>query len=115
MHPMNKNIFSHSKKKISTKRPHESFAHRVTTDPYLDWFYMIIFTVILSLVYICVGTFTYLHVKDSLNKPLVEESVGKKSVFNQDLLLRVLKDVEIRTGKRAGAVSGYSGISDPSL
>jgi hypothetical protein len=84
-------------------------------DPYLDWLYMVIFTFILSVAYIGIGAFTFMHVRDSLSASPVEESRGISTIFNSEKLSQTLKTFENRARERARVVSGYSGVSDPSL
>ena len=112
---MSKNLFSHFKKETKKKRPQDSFVHRVMNDPYLDWFYIFIFSIILAIVYIINGFFTYSRVQNSLSAPSKEVVGNISGIFSSEALSDTLKNFENRSIERTRVRNGYNGVFDPSL
>ncbi len=106
---------THSKNHISTKRPQDSFVHRILNDPYLDWFFMVISTVILSAAYIVLGFTTYQNMQQRLEAQESQNIQNPSSVFSSETLSRTLKSFDARAGERNRVTSGYNGVADPSL
>lgn len=108
-------FFSHSDIHASSKRPQDSFLHRILNDPYLDWSYMIIITTILSGVYIGAGFITYFNTQNSLSAATNVTNSNSAQVFDSTALSRTLKDFDKRAAERASILKGYSAVGDPSL
>lgn len=108
-------FFPRSDIHATSKRPQDSFMHRILNDPYLDWFYMVVITIILTGLYVGIGFMTYFSMQNSLSATTKAETISRTAVFDSEALSRTLKDFEKRALERASIMKGYNVVGDPSL
>ncbi len=108
-------FFSHTDVHSRSKRPQDSFLHRILNDPYLDWFYLIIIAAIMVGVVAGVGFVVYFNVQDRLSESTTVIVPKSSSLFDSAAMTRTLKDFENRAAERTKVLNGHGTIVDPSL
>ena len=97
------------------KRPQDSFGHRILNDPYLDWLFMLIITLIAASACVTVGFMRYSMVQERLDEISVIVPKTPEQIFDSSTLQQVLNDFGHRATERDRIKKGYSDVSDPSL
>lgn len=108
-------FFSHLANHSSSKRPQDSFMHRILNDPYLDWAYMIVIATILTIISAGVGFGMYFDMKSHLSSSVSIATTTKVSTFDSSTLSRVLNNFNGRALERERILNTGSVIGDPSL
>ena len=99
----------------SLGKPQDSFVDRLSTDPYLDWFLIVLGSSIVAMIGVVAGIFVYVSVTTELNTPTTV-TPQVRSVFDAQLLSSTLESFAARATERAAIVSGSITIpGDPSL
>lgn len=99
----------------SSRRPQDSFVHRVANDPYLDWFILVIVAVVFSGIVIGVGLISYRTSQDTLSGPAVSDAGVRKVLFDAEAMSKTLKTFNLRAEEQTALTKGYAGVADPSL
>lgn len=107
-------LFNKTNNHIS-RRPQDSFVHRVANDPYLDWFILVMITVVFSGVVIGVGFISYNWVQDELSAPSKSSDSGRQILFDDGAMSKILDNFEDRATEQVNLRKGYTGVADPSL
>lgn len=108
-------FFSHLANHSSSKRPQDSFMHRILNDPYLDWIYLIVIATILAIVSAGIGFVMYFDMKGNLSSSVITTSITKVSTFDSSALSRVLNNFNNRAVEKERILNTGSVIGDPSL
>ncbi|GEM_PF-1223303 len=99
--------------KTGSNRSVQTMAHRIARDPYVDWAIVFIAAVIISVLLVVIGIYTYINMGSELTQAS-PQSHSPAAVDTKDLN-KVLDQFNERATERAVLLQGYSGPGDPSL
>jgi NAD(P)H-hydrate repair Nnr-like enzyme with NAD(P)H-hydrate dehydratase domain len=99
----------------ASRRPQDSFVHRVANDPYLDWLILVIVAVVIAGIVIGTGFISYQSTQDKLSAPLSTDSGARPVLFDADAMAKTLKTFQARAEEQSTLIKGYAGVADPSL
>ncbi len=95
--------------------PRGSMAHRLSSDPFLDWVIILIVALIVALALVGVGTSVYLGDRSSFMNPEAVQTNKAAMPIDEILLDKVLGGFDSNSEERAAILRNYSAPRDPSL
>jgi hypothetical protein len=90
------------------------FFHRIGRDPYTDWAIIFTVTVIVGIVFVVLGFFTFEDAHMRLNANPAPSSAASVK-FNAQALTSLLSTFDARATERAKLEKSYGGPGDPSI
>lgn len=87
----------------------------IGSDPYVDWFIMVIVTTVICLCLIVAGVFTYQNVGERLAEPSIQFTGDRSLTIDEGMLSHVLEQFAKRSTEREIMLKNYTGVSDPGL
>ena len=88
---------------------------RLRSDPYTDWFLMLVIAFGLAVAFVSFGLRTYFATQDRLSEQTVAAETNNSKLFSAEALSRVLETFDARATERASLMQGGGVVGDPSL